>query len=1091
MASKSRVFSSSRPYKRHLVRGSGGVQAEISDLRTDIEAAFVAFEAEGQLAPFKVDVVDPTVNDDSTAGYTIYSRWVNTTPPRREFVCLDATPGAADWKETTGVLGGGAVASVFGRTGNVVSASGDYTASQVTNDSGVAGAFVSDALDTLEAAIPPVAPVDSIFGRTGVIVALVGDYTASQVTNTSGVAGAQVSSALDTLNSDKVPNARTVTAGAGLAGGGDLSANRTIDVVAHPDGSISVSPTNIRVGVLASDTQHGNRGGGGLHATATGVSNGFMSFMDKSKLDGIQAGAQANTVATVFGRTGSIIATLGDYTASLIANTSGVPGATVAAALDALEASQVPSSRAINAGAGLTGGGDLSTNRTLNVANLDGSIAVSADAISVGILANDTQHGIRGGGTQHSVATVFEAGFMSPADKIKLDSLGAGVIGVWQEPVIDKDLSAPPGSPSVDDRYIVASGGSGDWSGQDDNIASWNGSVWVFVTPEEGFTTYILDEATWYRFESGSWVIVSGGGGAVASVFGRTGAVVAQVGDYTHAQIGSIGEDDHHNRQHGLGSGADHTSATLAELNALVSDATLDDSGDSRPPSGAASGQLGGTYPGPDVRGIRETSGPTLLTLGAIADGQTLVRSGATIIGAAPGGAPVDSVFGRTGVVVAQIGDYTHAQIGSVGEDDHHNRLHGLGSVLDHGAATLAQLNALVSDATLDDALNPRPPSGAAGGQLGDTYPNPDVRGIRETSGPTLLTVGSIADGEYLTRSGSALVGATPPGAGDVVGPASATDNAVARFDTATGKLIQNSGVLIDDSDNITGVTTLNGVTVESHAARHENGGADEISVSGLAGLLADPQTPLSHAATHSDGGADEISVENLATASGNTAHVLKPNGVGGLVMALLAVTDLPLHAARHENGGSDEIDVTGLSGVLADPQTPATHASSHNDGGSDELGVQNLAASSTDTSERLRPDGSGGLEWVPAGDLSDASAGSSTTSGTTFLTKASVTIPAEDGTFIIEASALISHSNATGNPGARLQNITDAGTLGRVWESEMADSDNVLSVTLRWVFAQTAVAGAKTIGLQYALVSGTGTMTISNAVITARRAVS
>jgi hypothetical protein len=38
---------------------------------------------------------------------------------------------------------------------------------------------------------------------------------------------------------------------------------------------------------------------------------------------------------------------------------------------------------------------------------------------------------------------------------------------------------------------------------------------------------------------------------------------------------------------------------------------------------------------------------------------------------------------------------------------------------------------------------------------------------------------------------------------GDVVGPAGATDNAIARFDTGTGKLIQNSGVLIDDSNNI------------------------------------------------------------------------------------------------------------------------------------------------------------------------------------------------------------------------------------------------------------------------------------------------
>lgn len=40
-------------------------------------------------------------------------------------------------------------------------------------------------------------------------------------------------------------------------------------------------------------------------------------------------------------------------------------------------------------------------------------------------------------------------------------------------------------------------------------------------------------------------------------------------------------------------------------------------------------------------------------------------------------------------------------------------------------------------------------------------------------------------------------------GTGDVVGPASATDNAVVRFDLTTGKLVQNSGVTIDDSANV------------------------------------------------------------------------------------------------------------------------------------------------------------------------------------------------------------------------------------------------------------------------------------------------
>lgn len=41
-------------------------------------------------------------------------------------------------------------------------------------------------------------------------------------------------------------------------------------------------------------------------------------------------------------------------------------------------------------------------------------------------------------------------------------------------------------------------------------------------------------------------------------------------------------------------------------------------------------------------------------------------------------------------------------------------------------------------------------------------------------------------------------------GSGDVVGPSSATDNAVVRFDGTTGKLVKNSGVTIDDSGNLT-----------------------------------------------------------------------------------------------------------------------------------------------------------------------------------------------------------------------------------------------------------------------------------------------
>ncbi|MCK5481663.1 MAG: hypothetical protein KAJ06_10970, partial [Gammaproteobacteria bacterium] len=45
--------------------------------------------------------IAPTVNDDSNAGYSIQSRWSNITADT-EYVCLDATVGAAVWTETTG-----------------------------------------------------------------------------------------------------------------------------------------------------------------------------------------------------------------------------------------------------------------------------------------------------------------------------------------------------------------------------------------------------------------------------------------------------------------------------------------------------------------------------------------------------------------------------------------------------------------------------------------------------------------------------------------------------------------------------------------------------------------------------------------------------------------------------------------------------------------------------------------------------------------------------------------------------------------------------------------------------------------------------
>lgn len=80
-----------------------------------------------------------------------------------------------------------------------------------------------------------------------------------------------------------------------------------------------------------------------------------------------------------------------------------------------------------------------------------------------------------------------------------------------------------------------------------------------------------------------------------------------------------------------------------------------------------------------------------------------------------------------------------------------------------------------------------------------------------EWAGITLTTTGTSADGIVTIAS-------TWGWSGDVVWPASATDNAVARFDTTTGKLLQNSWVTIWDTNIVSWVATLNTQAINATA---------------------------------------------------------------------------------------------------------------------------------------------------------------------------------------------------------------------------------------------------------------------------------
>ena len=139
-----------------------------------------------------------------------------------------------------------------------------------------------------------------------------------------------------------------------------------------------------------------------------------------------------------------------------------------------------------------------------------------------------------------------------------------------QAPVIDKDLTAPPGAPTLGDRYIVASVATGAWATHEDDIAQWAGSAWSFVTPDLGVWLYVEDEKEYYSWNGTAWVQESAG---------------------PHASTHASGGTD------------ELTSAMLLEA---------------------------------QVKRVQESAGPTALTVGAIADAEYMARVGSTIVGRNP-----------------------------------------------------------------------------------------------------------------------------------------------------------------------------------------------------------------------------------------------------------------------------------------------------------------------------------------------------------------------------------------------------------------------------------------------------------------------
>lgn len=130
-----------------------------------------------------------------------------------------------------------------------------------------------------------------------------------------------------------------------------------------------------------------------------------------------------------------------------------------------------------------------------------------------------------------------------------------------------------------------------------------------------------------------------------------------------------------------------------------------------------------------------------------------------------------------------------------------------------------------------------------------------------------------------------------------VGGPTSATDNAIVRYDLTSGQLVQDSSVLIDDTNNITGVVNL---TTTGYTRQSVGNALTAVGT------------------TRADALALTAQVNNVTTAAASTGVIL-PAGVTGDIIIL---ENAGANLIQVYADGSDTID--GVAGATGVPLTNA-----------------------------------------------------------------------------------------------------------------------------------------------------------------------
>jgi hypothetical protein len=198
------------------------------------------------------------------------------------------------------------------------------------------------------------------------------------------------------------------------------------------------APPDIAVGGTAGSTNraargdhshgHGNQAGGALHGLATPTTPGFLSEADKSKLDGVAAGATATPLSTTAPPNVAATSAIGTATSAARADHAHGHGSQAGGTLHALATPTSPGFLSDADKSKLDGVAAGATSTPLSGTAPPNVAATSSLGTATAAARADHAHGHGDqlGGTLHALATSTTHGFMADVDKAKLNGIAAG-----------------------------------------------------------------------------------------------------------------------------------------------------------------------------------------------------------------------------------------------------------------------------------------------------------------------------------------------------------------------------------------------------------------------------------------------------------------------------------------------------------------------------------------------------------------------------------------------------------------------------------------------------------------------------------------